>query len=72
MSDNYSVNIKFVFSKGMLCQMNLRYGEPPAYEAAQQFLSKLSSSTTPEQFCQEVYLKLGELAEAKKMFTQVL
>ena len=72
MAENLTIYVKFAFCKGIMCQMHLRYGEPPAYESAQQFLSKLSSSTTPEQFCQEIYLKLGELAEAKKMFTQVL
>jgi len=34
MSENKSVNLKFIFCKGIVCQAHLRYGEKPALETA--------------------------------------
>ena len=32
MSENKSINLKFIFCKGIVCQAHLRYGEKPAFE----------------------------------------
>lgn len=34
MSENLTIYVKFAFCKGIMSQMQLRYGEPPAYESA--------------------------------------
>jgi len=34
MSENKSINLVFVFCKGIVCQAHLRYGEKPTLDAA--------------------------------------
>ena len=62
MEGTQSAILTAMLSKVFACQITLKLGEKPAFAVANKFLRSLIASGTPDQFCQEINIRLDELA----------